>query len=599
MALRGSKRFVRRLARAVLPPATATGARAPCPPRRPSARRSTAPGALETLVLREVDREPPGPGQVEIRVEAVGPQLPRRDARDGDDSSARARGDDVRRARLRRRRHGLAVGPGVDGLSPGDEVVGLAPAALGRYAVTDAALVVPQASGARLRRGLDDPVRVRDGDLRARAPRAARARRARARPRRLGRRRPRRHPGRARASAPRCSRRRAAPRSATTCARSASSTSSTRARSTSPTRCGATGGRGVDVVLNSLAGEAIAKGIDVLAPYGRFVEIGKRDIYEDARIGLRAFRKNLSYFAVDLDRLCLERPEVAGEFVRQAVEQGRRRHLRGAAAARSSRSSRPRTQCASWRRRATSARSSSRSPDEEVSVHPPAGDRSPIRARRHLPGHRRARRLRAAHRRVARARGRAEHRAHGPSDRASATRRRGSRPARASRSCRRREQAGGRAPRARDDSREAAAAARRLPRGDGARRRAARRARPPSGCEQSSPEGLGRLEPPRGDARRRARLLRPLLVDRLPVRQHGAGELRRPANTFLDALAHHRRALGLPALAINWGSLGEVGYVSSHEEIASYLERMGFLRLSPAQAIDALSTSCCGAMSPR
>jgi 1-acyl-sn-glycerol-3-phosphate acyltransferase len=80
-----------------------------------------------------------------------------------------------------------------------------------------------------------------------------------------------------------------------------------------------TKGRGVDVVLNSLAGEAIPKGLEILAPYGRFVEIGKRDIYGDSRIGLLAFRKNLSFFAVDLDRLCNERTSLAGEMLREVV----------------------------------------------------------------------------------------------------------------------------------------------------------------------------------------------------------------------------------------------------------------------------------------
>jgi NADPH:quinone reductase-like Zn-dependent oxidoreductase/acyl carrier protein len=70
----------------------------------------------------------------------------------------------------------------------------------------------------------------------------------------------------------------------------------------------ATGGKGVDVVLNSLAGPAIAAGLESLAPYGRFVEIGKRDIWENSRIGLRPFARNLSMFAVDLAQAVEDRP---------------------------------------------------------------------------------------------------------------------------------------------------------------------------------------------------------------------------------------------------------------------------------------------------
>ncbi|WP_372404323.1 SDR family NAD(P)-dependent oxidoreductase [Streptomyces luteireticuli] len=60
-----------------------------------------------------------------------------------------------------------------------------------------------------------------------------------------------------------------------------------------------TGGEGVDVVLNSLAGEAIARNLDVLRPGGRCVELGKRDIHTGGRLALRAFRNNLSFHAVD------------------------------------------------------------------------------------------------------------------------------------------------------------------------------------------------------------------------------------------------------------------------------------------------------------
>jgi NADPH:quinone reductase-like Zn-dependent oxidoreductase len=70
----------------------------------------------------------------------------------------------------------------------------------------------------------------------------------------------------------------------------------------------ATGGQGVDVVLNSLAGEAIAKSLSVLAPYGRFLELGKTDIYMNRMIGLEPFQNNLSYFAIDMDRLYRQKP---------------------------------------------------------------------------------------------------------------------------------------------------------------------------------------------------------------------------------------------------------------------------------------------------
>lgn len=70
-----------------------------------------------------------------------------------------------------------------------------------------------------------------------------------------------------------------------------------------------TDGYGVDVVLNSLPGEYITRSLSILASYGRFVEIGKTDIYQNKPLGLFPFRNNLSYFAVDLERVCRERPD--------------------------------------------------------------------------------------------------------------------------------------------------------------------------------------------------------------------------------------------------------------------------------------------------
>jgi len=61
-----------------------------------------------------------------------------------------------------------------------------------------------------------------------------------------------------------------------------------------------TDGKGVDVVLNSLGGEFISKSLSILAHYGRFLELGKRDIYKNTQLGLGLFEKHLSFFAIDV-----------------------------------------------------------------------------------------------------------------------------------------------------------------------------------------------------------------------------------------------------------------------------------------------------------
>jgi phthiocerol/phenolphthiocerol synthesis type-I polyketide synthase C len=80
-----------------------------------------------------------------------------------------------------------------------------------------------------------------------------------------------------------------------------------------------TGGEGVDVVLNSLAGEAIRRNLRLLKPFGRFLELGKRDFFENTPIGLRPFKDNISYFGIDADQLLVARPELAARLFREVM----------------------------------------------------------------------------------------------------------------------------------------------------------------------------------------------------------------------------------------------------------------------------------------
>ena len=70
-----------------------------------------------------------------------------------------------------------------------------------------------------------------------------------------------------------------------------------------------TEGYGVDIVLNSVTGPAQRAGIELLAFGGRFVEIGKRDIYGDTRLGLFPFRRNLTFYGVDLGLMTVTHPD--------------------------------------------------------------------------------------------------------------------------------------------------------------------------------------------------------------------------------------------------------------------------------------------------
>lgn len=68
--------------------------------------------------------------------------------------------------------------------------------------------------------------------------------------------------------------------------------------------------RGVDVVLNSLSGDALVASWECVAPFGRFIEIGKADIEANSKLPMSAFAKNVSFAALEMQTIIETRPDI-------------------------------------------------------------------------------------------------------------------------------------------------------------------------------------------------------------------------------------------------------------------------------------------------
>lgn len=89
-----------------------------------------------------------------------------------------------------------------------------------------------------------------------------------------------------------------------------------------------TGGEGVDVVLNSLAGDLLQASWRCLAAGGRFVEIGKRDALANSPLDMAPFDTAVTFSAVDLALMSQQWPKRASKLLQDVMKLFEKKLLR-------------------------------------------------------------------------------------------------------------------------------------------------------------------------------------------------------------------------------------------------------------------------------
>ncbi|KAL9616313.1 MAG: hypothetical protein Q9160_008808 [Pyrenula sp. 1 TL-2023] len=90
-----------------------------------------------------------------------------------------------------------------------------------------------------------------------------------------------------------------------------------------------TGGNGIDVIMNSVAGDMLRVTWECIAPFGRFVELGARDYTNNTRLEMRKFARNVTFTVVNLVSLVRERPKVAADVWANVMDLFRTKQLNG------------------------------------------------------------------------------------------------------------------------------------------------------------------------------------------------------------------------------------------------------------------------------
>ncbi|KAM0470501.1 hypothetical protein ACHAPX_009867 [Trichoderma viride] len=79
----------------------------------------------------------------------------------------------------------------------------------------------------------------------------------------------------------------------------------------------ATNGTGADLVLNSLSGELLHTSWKCVAPFGKMLEIGKRDFIGRGQLGMEIFESNRSFHGIDMSEMAVERPDMCKAILEQ------------------------------------------------------------------------------------------------------------------------------------------------------------------------------------------------------------------------------------------------------------------------------------------
>ncbi len=317
VALRGTVRYVPRVVRTSLRRFAPHETPRVAIPSTPVRVEIGTPGVLESLIFRDTPRRPPGPGEVEIQVQAAA--LNFRDVLKAmglypTDIDASGRLGDECAGSV------VAVGEGVTEVHVGDAVVALAPGSLSTFVTTHAALTMPKPDWLGWNEAATLPIvfltayyalhhvgRLSPGE-RILIHAAT---------------------GGVGLAAVQLAQQAGAEIFAT--AGSAEKRLFLRdlgIRQVMDSRSlafvddihASTRGAGVDLVLNALAGDAITQGLACLAPYGRFLEIGVRDIYQNRQLSLRVFANSLSFCAINLAHAMTQRPQLIRTLLRQVMQ---------------------------------------------------------------------------------------------------------------------------------------------------------------------------------------------------------------------------------------------------------------------------------------